>query len=50
VYEPYVREMRVWADLFEEVVVCSSRAEGPMRGNLAATGATISVGSLFRIR
>ena len=27
--------MRIWADLFEEVVVCSAAATGPMRGNLA---------------
>lgn len=38
VYEPYVREMRIWADLFQEVVVCSSAAMGPMRGNLASYG------------
>lgn len=34
-YEPYVREMRVWADLFARVEVCYPPAEGPMTGNLA---------------
>jgi glycosyltransferase involved in cell wall biosynthesis len=36
VYEPYVREMRIWADLFARVRVCSSWGEGERRGNLAA--------------
>jgi glycosyltransferase involved in cell wall biosynthesis len=34
-YEPYVREMRLWADLFEEVEICAPRAQGPPAGNLA---------------
>lgn len=34
-YEPYVREMRVWADLFAHVLVCGHAGEGPMQGNLA---------------
>lgn len=34
-YEPYVREMRVWAGLFTEVEVCAPEAEGPMVGNQA---------------
>ncbi|HTO93136.1 MAG TPA: glycosyltransferase [Bacteroidota bacterium] len=34
-FEPYVREMRVWADLFRDVVICAHAGEGPMRGNLA---------------
>ena len=34
-YEPYVREMRVWADLFARVEICYPPAEGPMTGNLA---------------
>ena len=32
-YEPYVRELRVWADLFREVEICSPPGEGEMRGN-----------------
>jgi glycosyltransferase involved in cell wall biosynthesis len=35
-YEPYVREMRIWADLFANVVVCGWPGEGEMRGNLAS--------------
>jgi glycosyltransferase involved in cell wall biosynthesis len=35
-YEPYVREMRVWADLFSEVIVCAPEAEGPLVGNQAS--------------
>ena len=35
-YEPYVREMRIWADLFRRVRLCSPAGVGPMRGNLAA--------------
>ena len=35
VYEPYVREMRVWADLFESVVVLGSSWGRTARGNLA---------------
>lgn len=35
-YEPYVREMRVWADLFSEVEIYAPRAEGPIRGNQAS--------------
>lgn len=34
-YEPYVREMRIWADLFSHIQVCSPLGEGSMRGNLA---------------
>lgn len=34
-YEPYVREMRVWADLFARVEICYPPGEGPLRGNLA---------------
>jgi glycosyltransferase involved in cell wall biosynthesis len=34
-YEPYVREMRIWADLFESVDVWGPSGEGPARDNLA---------------
>ena len=34
-YEPYVREMRVWASLFSQVEICAPYAEGPMQGNQA---------------
>ena len=34
-YEPYVREMRVWADLFAHVEVCGPVGEGVMQGNQA---------------
>lgn len=34
-YEPYVREMRVWADLFSHVQICGHAGDGPMTGNLA---------------
>lgn len=34
-YEPYVREMRIWARLFARVLVCAPRAEGPIVGNQA---------------
>ena len=34
-YEPYVREMRVWADLFSTVQICGHAGDGPMTGNLA---------------
>lgn len=34
-YEPYVREMEVWARLFSRVHVCAPVAEWPMRGNQA---------------
>jgi glycosyltransferase involved in cell wall biosynthesis len=34
-YEPYVREARLWADLFESLEICSPRGEGPLRANLA---------------
>lgn len=37
-YEPYVREMRVWADLFAHVEVCGPAGEGPMQGNQAPYG------------
>jgi glycosyltransferase involved in cell wall biosynthesis len=32
-YEPYVREMEVWASLFGRVIVCAPLAEEPMVGN-----------------
>jgi glycosyltransferase involved in cell wall biosynthesis len=35
-YEPYVREMRVWADLFSTVEICGWPGEGAMYGNLAS--------------
>jgi glycosyltransferase involved in cell wall biosynthesis len=35
-YEPYVREMEIWATLFERVEILAPRAEGPLRGNQAA--------------
>jgi glycosyltransferase involved in cell wall biosynthesis len=35
-YEPYVRELRLWADLFAAVEVLAPAAEGPMQGNQAA--------------
>jgi len=34
-YEPYVREMAIWARLFARVEVCAPAAEGPLRGNQA---------------
>jgi len=34
-YEPYVREMHIWADLFSRVSVCAAAGEGGMQGNLA---------------
>lgn len=34
-YEPYVREMRVWADLFAFVNICSPVGEGPLEGHQA---------------
>ncbi len=34
-FEPYVREMRVWADLFSDVEICAHAGEGEMKGNLA---------------
>ncbi len=34
-YEPYVREMRIWADLFGRVRICSPAGDGPLAGNLA---------------
>ncbi len=37
-YEPYVREMRVWADLFSHVEVCAPVADGPVPGNQAPYG------------
>lgn len=37
-YEPYVREMRVWADLFADVEICGPAGEGPMQGNQAPYG------------
>jgi len=37
-YEPYVREMRVWADLFSHVEVCAPVADGPVPGNHAPYG------------
>lgn len=38
-YEPYVREIRVWARLFARVEVCAPRAEGPVAGSHAPYGA-----------
>lgn len=38
-YEPYVREMRIWARLFERVVVCAPRGAGPIAGHAACYGA-----------
>ena len=38
VFEPYVREMRVWAELFAHVEVCSSPGQGPACGNLMRYG------------
>lgn len=35
-FEPYVREMRVWANLFARVEICAPRAAGELRGNQAA--------------
>ena len=37
-YEPYVREVRLWADLFAQVEVLAPAAEGPMQGNQASYG------------
>jgi glycosyltransferase involved in cell wall biosynthesis len=34
-YEPYVREMRIWADLFSSVQVCGAPGPGAMKGNQA---------------
>jgi glycosyltransferase involved in cell wall biosynthesis len=34
-YEPYVRELRLWADLFTRVEILAPFAEGPMQGNQA---------------
>ncbi len=34
-YEPYVREIRIWADLFAQVEIYAPAAEGPVEGNLA---------------
>jgi glycosyltransferase involved in cell wall biosynthesis len=34
-YEPYVREMDVWAKLFARVHVCAPASEWPLRGNEA---------------
>jgi len=34
-YEPYVREMRVWADLFSFINICSPAGEGSMEGHQA---------------
>jgi glycosyltransferase involved in cell wall biosynthesis len=35
-YEPYAREIRIWADLFSKVDVLAPRGEGAPRGALAA--------------
>ncbi|HSE21522.1 MAG TPA: glycosyltransferase family 4 protein [Pyrinomonadaceae bacterium] len=37
-YEPYVREIRLWADLFAEVKILAPAAEGPIQGNQACYG------------
>jgi glycosyltransferase involved in cell wall biosynthesis len=34
-YEPYVREMRLWADLFSQVEILAPTGAGPMLGNQA---------------
>lgn len=34
-YEPYVREMRIWADLFSFINICSPAGDGPMEGHQA---------------
>jgi len=34
-YEPYAREIRIWADLFSKVEVLAPRGEGAPQGNLA---------------
>lgn len=34
-YEPYVREMRIWSDLFAFINICSPVGEGPMEGHQA---------------
>jgi glycosyltransferase involved in cell wall biosynthesis len=39
-YEPYVREMEVWAKLFARVHVCAPVAEWPLRGDEAPYGTT----------
>ena len=35
-YEPYVREMRIWADLFSEINICSPIDDGPIQSNVAS--------------
>ena len=37
-YEPYVREMRIWADLFSHVEILGPAGEGPLSGNQAPYG------------
>ncbi len=37
-YEPQVRELRIWADLFAHVEICAPIGEGEMRGNQAPYG------------
>lgn len=34
-YEPYVRELRLWADLFSQVEILAPTGAGPMSGNQA---------------
>ncbi len=34
-YEPYVREQRLWADLFREVEILAPHGSGPLQGNQA---------------
>ena len=34
-YEPYVRELEIWAKLFRTVNICAPWGVGPMRGNQA---------------
>ena len=34
-YEPYAREIELWAALFSKVTICAPRGVGEMRGNLA---------------
>ena len=34
-FEAYIREMRIWAELFANVQICSPRGDGQPRGNIA---------------
>lgn len=35
-YEPYVREMRIWADLFSEVMIFTPLTQAPKKGSLSS--------------